>query len=358
MNNSKEETPFKIVIWGTGFISQRVWEHISPKKVVGFIESVPDKKTFLGLPVYEPEWLKEKNVYVIVANDFSDQIHALSEEMGLDETFFIYLKSAKSRLGCKDMEVIRQVLGEAEYTFYCDEYKLYEDSYFSDDASKYSVLNRRPSFNYNADIKKPVIIDKYLDAGNTGLYFWQDLWAAKIIFNSGVKSHFDIGSRIDGFVAHLLAMGIEVNLIDIREFPDKVDNLHTICSDATTLDRIKDDSIDSISALCSLEHFGLGRYGDIIDPEACFKAFKAIGRVMKSGGNLFISVPVGKECIEFNAHRQFYASTVVNSFPNFILREFSTCLEHSIEYNIPVEKYDNEYVDGNYRFGLFWFTKK
>ena len=54
---------------------------------------------------------------------------------------------------------------------------------------------------------------------------FQDLWAAKLIFKSKVKRHFDIGSRIDGFVAHLLAMEIEVTLIDIREFPGKVDGV-------------------------------------------------------------------------------------------------------------------------------------
>lgn len=107
-----------------------------------------------------------------------------------------------------------------------------------------------------------IIGDKYASAGTMGNYFWQDLWAAKLIYKSGIKEHFDIGSRIDGFIAHLLAMDVHVSLIDIREFPAEVENLNTIVDDAISLYQIPDDSIKSMSALCSIEHFGLGRYGD------------------------------------------------------------------------------------------------
>ena len=60
-----------------------------------------------------------------------------------------------------------------------------------------------------------------------------------------------------------------------------------------------------MSALCSLEHLGLRRYGDKIDPEACFKCFDAIQKKARKGGKLYISVPIGKECVEFNAHLFF-----------------------------------------------------
>lgn len=62
-------------------------------------------------------------------------------------------------------------------------------------------------------------------------------------------------------------MNIDVSLIDIRQFSGKVENLHTIMKDATTVKQVWDDSIESMSALCSLEHFGLGRY---IEREACY----------------------------------------------------------------------------------------
>ena len=49
--------------------------------------------------------------------------------------------------------------------------------------------------------------------------------------------------------------------------------------DATKLENMEDNSISSISSLCALEHFGLGRYGDEVNPEGCFEAFDAIQRV-------------------------------------------------------------------------------
>ena len=56
-----------------------------------------------------------------------------------------------------------------------------------------------------------------------------------------------------------------------------------------------DNSISSFSALCSIEHFGLGRYGDPIDPEACFKCFDNIQSKIARSGLLYLSVPVGKD---------------------------------------------------------------
>ena len=44
------------------------------------------------------------------------------------------------------------------------------------------------------------------------------------------------------------------------------------------------DSIPSISCLHAVEHVGLGRYGDPIDPEGCFTAMRELGRVVSPGG--------------------------------------------------------------------------
>ena len=349
-----------VAIWGTGQIAKRVWNGIKNKEiVVAFIETNPRSDKYDDIPIMSPAWLVGKDLYTIVACDAAEEIHCLCKQLGIDDTKFIYLKYAKKRLGCKNISVIKSLLDEENFTYYCEEYKLVEESYFFKDAEKYQQLNKRSSFRYDDKIQKPVLTEKYAEAGNFGLYFWQDLWAASRIVHTGLKEHFDIGSRLDGFIAHLLASGIDVTMIDIREFPvGGVEHLHTICADATDLIGIETDSISSLSALCSLEHFGLGRYGDEIDPEACFKVFESIQRVMKSGGNLYISVPVGKECLEFNAHRMFNSSTIIESFSDFELKEFSTCLENMIEENVPIHQYDHEYVNGNYRYGLFWFVKK
>ena len=270
----------------------------------------------------------------------------------------VFLYGVKKQEGACNQQEIKEILGEKNYTNYCNEFGLIDNTFFEKDKEEYTKLNCRPNFAINEQYIWPVIKDKYAMAGTINNYFWQDLWAARLIHKSGEKNHFDIGSRIDGFIAHLLSMNINVTLIDIREFPGRVENLHTIVDDATTLKQIKNDSIDSMSALCSLEHFGLGRYGDPIDPEACFRCFREIQKKIKKGGHLYLSLPVGKERLEFNAHRVFFANTIVEEFQEMNLVEFSCTAHGQIEYNVCLHKYDEDNHNGNYRYGLFHFQKK
>ena len=98
------------------------------------------------------------------------------------------------------------------------------------------------------------------------------------------QKHFDIGSRIDGFIGNLATFHDDIVLIDVRPLDRYIPSVSFIQTDATNLEQIEDGSIESISALCSLERFGLGRYGDPINPEACFQAFESIKRVTKRMG--------------------------------------------------------------------------
>jgi hypothetical protein len=61
-----------------------------------------------------------------------------------------------------------------------------------------------------------MLLDYSSQAGVAGgHYFFQDLWAARKIFAVHPEKHFDIGSRIDGFVAHVLSF-MAVSMMDIR----------------------------------------------------------------------------------------------------------------------------------------------
>ena len=72
------------------------------------------------------------------------------------------------------------------------------------------------------------------------------------------------------------------------------------------------DYCDSISCLHALEHFGLGRYGDQIDPDGHLKGFRNITKILKPGGIFYFSVPMGVQRIEFNAHRIFGMPYLMN----------------------------------------------
>lgn len=347
----------KLLIWGTGKLAKRFINNKYHGEIIGFIETHKSKDTFMQKPVYDSREIPKEYDYIIVANSYATEIYSLCLKLDVNVSNLIFLYSIKNRVGCTDNVVLKEILLEKNYTNYCAEYSIFDDSFFNADVKEYQRLNKRLNFVIQEKYMWPVIKDKYSYAGTIGNYFWQDLWAARLILESGIQSHFDIGSRLDGFISHLLAARLDVTMIDVREFPEKIEHLHTIVDDATTLHQIPDESIESMSALCSLEHFGLGRYGDPVNPEACFQCFDNIQKKLKKGGRLYISLPIGKERIEFNAHRVFYAHTVIKCFSSLKLTEFSCATADKIEYNVDIHKYDDDLHNGEYRYGLFVFMK-
>jgi len=228
---------------------------------------------------------------------------------------------------------------------------------YESDKRKYCALNIYDNFCYDKLNEMRCLYDRYDNAGSMGGYFWQDLWAAQLVAKYNPQKHYDIGSSVGGFIAHLASFRENIYLIDVRPLNEKIPGVSFIQADATNLEGIEDNSIESISALCSLEHFGLGRYGDPIDPSACFKAMKSIQRVMAIGGRAYISVPIGKEYLMFNAHRVFYAKTIVDVFDQLELKSFTCTVDGHLENVTDIHKYDHEEYDGG-RFGLFEFVKK
>lgn len=348
---------YRIYIWGTAKLGRIVMNYKGANEVLGFIESVKRRETFMGKKVYQfDEELGDYDA-IIVANHYSDAIYDKAKMNNLPVDKFIFMAPCHGLANGVNTEWIRQVLGEDNYQVYLAEHGCIEGSFYQKDKELYIKLNERKNFDFSEEHKYPIISDKYDCAGTVGNYFWQDLWAAKLIHENLPKEHFDIGSRLDGFIAHILSFGIPVHMIDIRPFPTEIEGLDTIVADATNMDAFEDESIESLSALCSLEHFGLGRYGDPVDPEGCFKCFASIPRKLKKGGHFYMSVPIGKEHLEFNAHRVFYASTIVECFHELELLEFSTMSNGPIERNADIHKYDEEYNRGG-RFGFFHFVKR
>jgi SAM-dependent methyltransferase len=200
----------------------------------------------------------------------------------------------------------------------------------------------------------PCLIDYKEPAGITGgHYFHQDLWAARKIYHARPSCHLDIGSRIDGFIAHLLAF-MPVAIIDIRRLESDVEGLTFIQADATNLKELPDRSVESLSSLHAVEHFGLGRFGDPVDPEAPFKAMRALARILRPGGRLYFSVPVGIERLEFNAHRVFAPETVLEVFSHLELRSFAA-VDDSGRY-IPSTS-PGDLAQARYACGMFEFTR-
>ena len=152
------------------------------------------------------------------------------------------------------------------------------------------------------------------DAGTaSGHYFHQDLLVASFIYQNNPVRHVDIGSRIDGFVAHVASFR-SLDVMDVR-FVESTGhkNINFIKADLMDEKNAQEGIADSISSLHAIEHFGLGRYGDAVDPAGHIKGFRNMLRMLKTGGNLYISFPIGKQNeVHFNAHRVFHPRDILS----------------------------------------------
>lgn len=207
----------------------------------------------------------------------------------------------------------------------------------------------------------PVLNERFVSSGVlSGHYFHQDLLVAKSIFINNPKKHLDIGSRTDGFVAHI-AVFRKIEVMDIRELNSKVPNIEFTKADLMQLPENMINNYDSISSLHVIEHFGLGRYGDPIDYYGHLKAIENISKLLKSGGKFYFSTPIGEQRIEFNAHRVFSIQYLLDIFnKDYILEKFSYVDDlGDLHENIPLtEATIANNLSCHYGCGIFELKKK
>jgi ubiquinone/menaquinone biosynthesis C-methylase UbiE len=110
-------------------------------------------------------------------------------------------------------------------------------------------------------------------------------------------------------------------MVDIRPLSLKMDSIQFIEGSVLNL-QFPDKSLESVSSLCVIEHIGLGRYGDPLDPAGSIKAFKELMRVIKPGGDLFISFPIEEQSTTyFNAHRAFNEKEMLDLATGFEIKD-------------------------------------
>ena len=194
-----------------------------------------------------------------------------------------------------------------------------------------------------------------------GAYFHHDLLIAKKIYQNTPTKHVDIGSRIDGFVAHV-AVFREIEIFDIRNMTSNVENIIFKQADFSARDFELENYTDSISSLNAIEHFGLGRYGDPIDVNGHLTAIDNIWKCLKTDGLFYFSVPIGPQRIEFNAHRVFSVNYLLNLFDEkYDLASFSFVNDAGeLILNQPTNRVDeiNSNFGCAFGFGIFELRKK
>jgi SAM-dependent methyltransferase len=160
----------------------------------------------------------------------------------------------------------------------------------------------------------PILYDYADQAGSArGHYFHQDLLVASLIHEAKPVRHIDVGSRIDGFVAHVATFR-EIEIVDVRPLKDCGHrNIRFLRADLMDEQNAPHEVADSVSCLHAIEHFGLGRYTDPLVPDGHLKGFANLVRMLKPGGTLYISFPIATHSHTcFNAHRVFEPKEILS----------------------------------------------
>ncbi len=223
------------------------------------------------------------------------------------------------------------------------------------DYFSYKKINVAKRFTTNLLDFYPQIRDKTLRTSFDRHYVYHTSWAARKVREINPQKHIDISSSL--YFCGIVSAFIPVDFYDYRPADLHLDNLESKQGNLHKLP-FQTDSIESISCMHTIEHVGLGRYGDPIDPNGDIKAIDELKRVVKKNGNIIFVTPVGKPKIEFNAHRIYSYEQIISYFEGFELKEFSFIPEHAEASGIIINAEPESVRAENYACGCFWFIKK
>lgn len=111
-----------------------------------------------------------------------------------------------------------------------------------------------------------------------------------------------VGSEMPWYECICSYYGASVTTIEYRTVDCQIPSLTVMTPDEFARNPRKFDVAVSISAI---EHDGLGRYGDPIDPTGDLKAMQQIRGLLKPDGWLILAVPVGSDLLVWNSHRTY-----------------------------------------------------
>jgi Caenorhabditis protein of unknown function, DUF268 len=211
----------------------------------------------------------------------------------------------------------------------------------------------------------PCLHDRYEEGGETkSEYFWQDLLVARAIHAAKPVKHVDIGSRVDGFVAHVASFQ-EIEVFDVRQISTVVPGVVFRQADlmnpaSLPINRRGKGYCDSLSCLHAIEHFGLGRYGDPINPQGYQRGIANMAQLLQPGGTFYLSTPIGQERVEFNANWVFNPHSITRcaEAAGMTLQKLTIITP---EQGVQESAYDDltlaKLALQPYQLGLFIFTK-
>jgi SAM-dependent methyltransferase len=178
----------------------------------------------------------------------------------------------------------------------------------------------RPDLAVRWSDRWPRLDDKTAHLPYDAHYAYHTAWAARVVAQIRPAIHVDISSYT--YFATLVSAFIPVEFYDYRPADIQLSNLKCGAADLCSLD-FDDRSLNSLSCMHTIEHIGLGRYGDPLDADGDRRALSELQRVLAPSGSLLVVVPTGRPRIQFNAHRIYSPEMMVAHLPELQLHRWA-----------------------------------
>jgi len=139
---------------------------------------------------------------------------------------------------------------------------------------------------------------------DTNYYGMTDSWLYQALFEYSIegKDVVIIGSTAPWYEAVALAFGAKT--ITVFEYSER-ESFHESIKYKHPNAQSETEKYDVCFSISSVEHDGLGRYGDPLNPNADLETMRHYKTLVKENGLMFLSVPVGEDRVYFNVHRVY-----------------------------------------------------
>jgi SAM-dependent methyltransferase len=208
-----------------------------------------------------------------------------------------------------------------------------------------------PRFSVEWKDRLPCLDDKTATTSFEPHYTYHPAWAVRVLASLRPSVHVDISSSLS--FCTMLSGFVPVEFYDLRPAQISLAGLTCRRGDLAGLP-FPDNSVESLSCMHVVEHIGLGRYGDPLNPDGDLKAMAELKRVLAPDGSLLFVTPVGKPRVRFNAHRIYSYKQVLSYFLGLKLEQFAL-VDDDGEFSVDA---DPAYADQQeWGCGCWWFKK-
>ena len=227
---------------------------------------------------------------------------------------------------------------------------------FKRDFEQFALLAKSTNsrLSLHDDDRYPIYGENTPDTAFEPHYVYHISWAARVLARTRPALHVDVASSL--YFSTIVSAFIPVDFYDYRPANVRLSGMQSKAGDLMKLP-FADGSVDSLSCMHVVEHVGLGRYGEPLDPEGDLKAFVELRRVLARGGQLLFVTPIGRPKICFNAHRIYSYRMICEQFADFALEEFMLIGDDAIQRGPVFSASEAECDRQNYGCGCFLFRR-